>query len=250
MRIAFVSLAPLVIASLGAAMQEPARQTVAANSVVTHPFAGVTYVVRSEGPPHPERMHVVEIDLGAPGIRFVLSPPGGDRETVRQTTLEFLEAEHAQIAINAHYFLPFPSADRTAWLVGFAVSEGRVFSAFETPDQQYAIVSRAPAVNISRDNRATIVHANPSFSDGRHVLEEVAIWTAVSGSAQIVTDGVATVPSYLDDAHPGGALAPGGPGQYLERPLLVRRRDGADGNWAVARRPHDHAIHGGRSRRK
>jgi exopolysaccharide biosynthesis protein len=213
-RLAFVSLAPLVIAHLGAAMHEPARQAVAANGVVTHPFVGVTYVVRSEGPPHPERMHVVQIDLAAPGIRFELSPPAGERETIRQTTLEFLEAEHAQIAINAHYFLPFPSTDRTAWLVGFAASEGRVFSAFETPDQQYAIVSRAPAVNISHDNRATIVHADLSFSDGQHVLEGVEVWTAVSGSAQIVTDGVATVPEYVDDTHPRGTLQPGGPNQY------------------------------------
>jgi exopolysaccharide biosynthesis protein len=34
----------------------------------------------------------------------------------------------------------------------------------------------------------------------------------VSGSAQIVTEGVNTIPAYADDGHGGAPLAPGGPG--------------------------------------
>ena len=86
-----------------------------------------------ETAPRPLRMHVAKIDLAAPGISFKLSPPGGKLETVRQTTLDFLLQEQAQIAINAHYFLPWPSSNPEALLVGFAASNGTVYSAFEAP---------------------------------------------------------------------------------------------------------------------
>jgi exopolysaccharide biosynthesis protein len=46
------------------------------------------------------------------------------------------------------------------------------------------------------------------------VAEPVTVWTTVSGSAQIVTDGVVTIPIYRDALHPDGRLTPGGPGQY------------------------------------
>jgi hypothetical protein len=52
-------------------------------------------------------MHVVEIDLTAAGLGFKLTAPGGTRETIRQTTLGFLNQEQAQIAVNGHFFLPY-----------------------------------------------------------------------------------------------------------------------------------------------
>src|SRR5437870_198881 len=76
--------------------------------IVSNPFVGVTLITRTETSPRPETMHIVEIDLTAPGIRFELSPPGGTLEAVRQTTLGFLSQEQAQLAINGHFFLPFP----------------------------------------------------------------------------------------------------------------------------------------------
>ncbi len=159
-------------------------------------------------------MHIAQIDLETPGLRFKVSPPSGDREVGRQSTLAFLKQERAQLAINGHYFLPFPSADRTAWVIGLAASEGRVYSAFESPEQRYALVVNAPALNIDRDNRATIVHRDPSQPDGLHVLEPVTLWNVVSGSSQIVTGGAATVPAYEDATHPSALLQPGGPNNY------------------------------------
>jgi hypothetical protein len=158
-------------------------------------------------------MHIVQIDLSAPGLRFKLSPPAGEREAVRETTLAFLTQERAQVAINAHFFLPFPSADREAWLVGIAASEGRVYSAFEAPAQSFALVADAPGLNIDRDNHATIVHRDRARDAGQ-VQESVALWTTVAGSAQIVTEGVNSVPRYKDAQHPDAALTPGGPGSY------------------------------------
>jgi len=119
---------------------------------ITQPYVGVTYSDKTTSDPRPLRMHVAQIDLRAPGIRFKVSPPGGDREVIRQTTLEFLKQERAQLAINAHFFLPFPSEDRTAWVIGLGVSEGRVFSAFEIPEQSYALVAFASAINIDRQS--------------------------------------------------------------------------------------------------
>jgi len=181
---------------------------------VRHPFVGVTTITRTENMPRSVRMHVVQIDLTAPGIHFKLTEPGGTRETVRNTTVGFLSEEHAQIAVNAHFFLPFPSTDSDAMLIGLAASNGNVYSAFESPLQSYAIIADAPALNIDQSNRVSVVHRNPDFSDGKHVLESVMLWNVVSGSAQIVTDGVKTIPVYKDETHPNGLLTPGGDAEY------------------------------------
>ena len=100
------------------------------------------------------RMHIAQIDTNAPGIRFMVSAPAGFREVVRRPTLELLREVGAQLAINAHFFLPFPSADREVWIIGLGASEGRVFSAFETPEQSYALVADAPALNFDRRQRS------------------------------------------------------------------------------------------------
>lgn len=183
-------------------------------TLISQPFAGITYIDRTETSPRAVHMHIIQVDLAAPGVRFKLSPPAGGREVVRQTTLDYLTQEGAQVAINAHYFLPFPSTDREAWLVGIAASEGRVYSAYETPAQSFALVRDAAGLNIDRENHATIVHRDREIADGVHVRERVTLWTTVSGSAQIVTDGVKTVPAYKDAQHADAPLDPGGPGTF------------------------------------
>lgn len=180
----------------------------------SQPYYGLTYFVSTSIVPRQIHTHVLQVDLTAPGIRFSLTPPSGDRETERQTTLEFVKAQGAQAGINAHFFLPFPSTDKAAWLIGLAASEGRVFSAFEFPEQNYALVANAPAINIDRANRASVVHRDPSQTDGLHVLEPVELWTALAGSAQIVTDGRVTIPQYKDADHPNAVLTPGSPRNY------------------------------------
>ena len=185
-----------------------AQQPIATGAHATHPYRGITYFDRTEASPRAIHIHAVQVDLTVPGVRFTLSPPAGEREVVRQTTLEFLTQERAQIAINAHFFLPFPSSDTTAWIIGIGASNGRVYSAFETPEQRYAIVANAPGLNIDRENHAVIVHRDPSKEDGLHVREPVTLWTTVSGSAQIVTSGQASVPKYRDATHPAALLEP------------------------------------------
>jgi hypothetical protein len=190
-------------------------------TLASQPFVGITYIDRTETSPRPVHMHIVQIDLAAPGLRFKLSPPAGSREVVRQTTLDYLTQEGAQVAVNAHYFLPFPSTDREAWLVGIAASEGRVYSAYETPEQSFALVRDAAGLNIDRENHATIVHrrlrrafGGQGSDNGTEVVEPVTLWTTVSGSAQIITNGVKTVPDYKDAEHPDALLDQGGPGTF------------------------------------
>ena len=185
-----------------------------AAEVSEYPFAGITSISRTETSPRQVSIHVVEIELDTPGIAFKLTPPSGALETNRQTTLDFLNQEHAQVAVNAHYFLPFPSKTPDANLVGFAASNGTIYSAFETPVQSYAIVADAPAINIDASNHASIVHRDTRFADGKHVREKVTIWNAVAGSAQIVTDGAKTIPTYMDAQNLASLLTPGGPRQY------------------------------------
>src|SRR5262245_57951182 len=188
--------------------------TSSAAEVVDHPFLGVTHITRTETSPRTVTMHIVRIDLTIAGIDFRLTPPGGTRETVRQTTLAYLNTQQAQVAMNSHFFLPFPSADLNAMLIGLAASDGNVFSAFEAPVQSYALVTDAPAINIDPLNQAGIVHRNPAFADGTHVLEPVTLWNAVAGSAQIVTNGLKSIPVYIDATHPDGQLTGPGPANY------------------------------------
>jgi exopolysaccharide biosynthesis protein len=145
------------------------------------PYPGVTYTRSGDA-------HVVVVDLAQPGLRFRVTPPSGSRETVRQTTLDFLREQHAQIAINAHFFEPFPSDDREAFLIGPAASDGNVYSDFETPRQSYAILTNAPALNIDAENHARIIHQG----DGAKLFNTIA------GSAQIVTGGRKTIPRYAE----------------------------------------------------
>ncbi len=181
--------------------------------LTTRPFLGVTLMDLTVSAPRPARMRVAQVDLRAPGIRIAVSPPGGTRETVRETTLDFLARTGAQLAVNAHFFLPFPSDELDAWLIGLAASEGRVYSAFETPVQDFALVPDAPALRFDRRQRARIVHRRPG-SDATRVRERGTVWNAVAGSAQILTAGVVTIPAYRDTAHPAGTLRPGPNDRY------------------------------------
>src|SRR5499427_1392288 len=197
-------------------------------STTTYPFLGVTHITRTGSVPDFTRnvkIHVVKIDLSAPSLSFEFTPHTGTRDTVRQTTLQYLNALGAQVAINGSFFLPFPSSDFNSALVGFAASNGTVYSPFELPTQNYALVRDSPAINIDPNNNVSIVHRDPAFSDGTcyglcqavdglHVLENVTLWNAFSGSAQIVTNGVKTIPCYVDATHPGCALVGPGPANY------------------------------------
>jgi hypothetical protein len=174
-----------------------------ASREISQPYQGVLWVVQTESSPRPLRIHLALFELATPGLRFKLTPRKGPMDTLRQTTLGFLREQSAQLAINSHFYVPYNTSQLEANLVGLAVSDGVLYSPFEGqpvgpgfPDQSYALVPFAPALNLDAANHPSIVHPAPNSKDGRIILERAQLWTALSGSAQIVTDGFKTIPRY------------------------------------------------------
>ena len=170
--------------------------------IVTRPYRGITLLERSESQPRPEHMHILQIDLADPAIHFKLSParPIGGSETTGQTTLDFLVQERAQAAVNGHFF-EFPlQADGGTNITGFAASLGQVYSAFESrPALAYAILPNAPALNMDEGNHAVIAlrGTTESLLVDADTGRPVSPYNTLSGSAQIITRGVVTIPAGL-----------------------------------------------------
>lgn len=172
-----------------------------AAETVRTPYLGVTLHER-------EGIWVVRIDLTTPGLRFALSPQAGSREAIRQTTVEYLKSTGASLALNAHFFEPFPSEESECYLIGLAIADGTRYSEFERPRQSYALVPNAPALAIGEDNRASIVREG----FGGKIL------VAVAGSAQVLTGGQVTIPVYGRDLTPGGPAGYGAEKSWYDVP--------------------------------
>jgi hypothetical protein len=167
-----------------------------ASETVTYPFFGITHIDRTETSPRPLRVHVIKIDLNGPTLRFLVTPQVGPRDTVIQTTRQFLATQNAQIAINAHFFTPFPD-DGTGytWLIGLAASSatsgphGHAYAPFDmnvgSPFQ-----SNLPALNMGADNTVTLVYQAAGDVTGYATDPPVALDNAVSGNEQILSGGV------------------------------------------------------------
>jgi exopolysaccharide biosynthesis protein len=121
---------------------------------INTPFAGMRHIHRTQVDPRPLDMHIVIIDLTTPGLRFRFTEPNGDDtpgELTVETPQKYLERVGAQIAINAgSYFASpkYPHVDN--YYLG--VSDGVRYSPFTYGES---------AVNISRDNVATIIDPDP-----------------------------------------------------------------------------------------
>ena len=187
--------------------------------ITNFPYVGVTLMARSDTAPRPLKINVVDIDLSAPGLRFQLTSHAGRLDTVCMSTLAFLNERKAQMAINAHFFEPWPmtNSDQAANLVGIAASDGQVYSPFEdNPPSAFAIHPNAPGLNLDARNHATIVHRG---SNAFSTAEPVRLWNTVSGNEHIVSNGVniAARSVWNTNANPRTAIAIA-PGNHL---LLV-----------------------------
>jgi hypothetical protein len=72
-------------------------------------FPGINYQRIADLNPRPVMMHLVTIDLTAPGIKLRVTPgePGDDGKDIpAQTTSEFLQKHQLQLAINGSFFYP------------------------------------------------------------------------------------------------------------------------------------------------
>lgn len=124
----------LAFGEIREAVQRPPRQDITETL-----FEGVTYRRFARTTPRPLMIHVLEIDLDAPGIGFLVTP-GDDSIAMdlrARTTTEFANEFGVQIAINGSFFEPFhaqlpwdyyPRLGDPVNIKGFAMSDRRVYS--------------------------------------------------------------------------------------------------------------------------
>ena len=142
-------------------------------------FEGVKYQREALGSPRSMVIHVVTVDLRAPGIRLLVTPgdPKAERSLKARTTSQFLNEFGVQLAINGDGFTPwysnnlldyYPHTGDSVEPIGFAASQGTVYS--EESEGQ-------PVLYFSRTNQV------------RFGLPTGKIYNAISGNLMIVQDG-------------------------------------------------------------
>lgn len=121
--------------------------------------------------------YAMRVDLQEKGISVVTTPQEGKLDTVSETTSDFLKKFKVQVAINAGFFAPCCAAhSEEKHILGLSITEGRKVSAgMRANEYRYALL-------LTRDKQASIVTLEPSTSLSN-------VWTALTGSAIIVTDG-------------------------------------------------------------
>ncbi len=145
-------------------------------------FQGVTYVRQILTVPRPVVLHIVTIDLTAPGIRVLVTPdpPTVDHKTNARTVSEFLTEFKLQVAINANFFHPFreeapwdyyPHTGDRVNNIGQMISNGQVSS----PAQ-----ADWPVLCFAADHQAQIM-ANGTCPPGTQ--------QAVAGNEMLVVQG-------------------------------------------------------------
>ncbi len=163
-------------------------------------YEGVTYIRDVRHEPRPLVIHVLLIDLDAPGIRFLVTPgnPSPDGEIRARTTSQFLDEFGLQVAANGDFFEPiwsnspwdyYPHIGDPVYLFGFASSNGTVYSDGKP--------GSLPTLHISRDNQADF---NTPIGGA---------YNAISGNTIFLEQGEPRVErhSYYEDLHPRTAAA-------------------------------------------
>ncbi|NES21955.1 MAG: phosphodiester glycosidase family protein [Symploca sp. SIO3E6] len=103
-------------------------------------FQGIIYRREVRDLPRPLVLHIVTIDLTAPGVRVLVTPGKAtpdNTEVQARTTTEFLREFQLQLAINGSFFYPFreispwnyyPKSGDRANVVGQAIANGTSYS--------------------------------------------------------------------------------------------------------------------------
>lgn len=169
---------------------------------ISSPFVGVMHIHRVSTQPRTIDMHILVIDLNAPGLSFHVTPSNGSNpgETDIQTVRDFVNEQNAQIGINAGFFY----WDGTGYdVMGFAASDGAIYSPFIT---WYDFPKPLVSLNISAANIASVIKYNATMPPPYYYEPpSTSIYNAVPGSERIVYNGVNTTSTtyYLDTAlHP------------------------------------------------
>jgi len=146
----------------------------AANAVAvaetTKPFQGITLRHERLTEPRQIDVHVVRVDLRAPGIRFKVtesSRPGESRLTTVRDSLAKEKARDAAacLAVNGAFFTFSPKTGiypPHCYIEGIAASEGELYSAWED------IAIPFPAFNLSKDNVPSILDKQEVIPNDRY----------------------------------------------------------------------------------
>src|SRR6267142_801577 len=178
-----------------------------------HPYPGISFIQYSItfSSTQSADINIAEIDLSTPGLNLQTTIKGDTPDTIAKTNLNYINDEHAQLAVNGNFFTPVPhSSNVSVDLYGFAASlivadaqsghTGTVVSPYQsnTSPIDYAVMPYAPAINIATPLNhsthlvASIVHydaAHPQSNLPAEVYNgSVELGNALSGSAQIIID--------------------------------------------------------------
>lgn len=150
---------------------------------VLDPFEGVRILQRTTTTPRPLRYWVVFVDPRADGIGYRVTPSNGDapRHTTRQTAVDFAEEHGVQVAINAHFYIPWPVEDDYADLLGLAVNAGEVVAPFRD-EWEHALV-------IDAEGAPAMVTWDRSAGSATATEPAVDIAYAVGGRELVLTAG-------------------------------------------------------------
>lgn len=147
-------------------------------------FQGIRYRREFRVSPRPLMLHVVTVDLTAPGLKVLVTPgtpsTNNEQEIQARTTSEFLIAFNLQLAVNASFFHPFaenapwnyhPRSGEPVGAVGQAISNGVMYS---EPLPGWSVFC------VSAQQQAQILAGNTCPS---------GTMQAVAGSTLLVQDG-------------------------------------------------------------
>ena len=176
-------------------------------------FQGVDYVREVIQKPAPAVVHIIKVDLSAPGVRVLVTPPDFPQQRFSnraRTTSQFLSEFGVQVAINASFFAPFDERNLLS-LVPFIQGQKEILAGAASRGVPYGEPSRYfPMLSVSVSNHATIgfspprpwymatggfdqfiAHGKPIFRTEEKLAASTTVGTDRSGSKLflVVVDG-------------------------------------------------------------
>lgn len=184
-------------------------------------FQGVRCIERIQIAPVKQVTYIVQIDILAPGIHFMTTPPNGEegpRETWCETTASFVRKTKAQLGINGNFY--YNDKETHTELLGLAVSNGVVVSPWDGGWAKYA-------VNLGKDNRITFLERPENGSGTTRTIPETDLYNVLSGNQMLLKDGKIQV-SEEGERHPRTGI-----GKSEDNKLLLLIADGRQPEYSV-----------------
>ena len=180
-------------------------------------FTGIELLNARTKRPRPLEVRAARIDLQAPGIRFIVTPPNGEApgEVSARTSVQFLDEFDCQLAINASFFHGKFRKEAPQDAIGLAISRGELYSKPE----------KFPALLISKGNKAWI-DAKPWNGKLDQAYNAVAGDTFLLRDGRIPRDSIARPSHSPFQQHPRSAAGITRQGRYLILMTIDGRQEG------------------------